>query len=123
MSRKISLEDQIGRELSKQKSAEEELSLVEKLQEDLKKRKAEARRKLKEEKEKQAVVLGKDLLQTYKTTDLRELKDAIIEEFMEEKQLPISEDDFKYLTDLAEKLREGSFIDYKVVFQEIKKRF
>lgn len=123
MSRKISIEDQISKELSKQKSAEEELSLVEKLQEDLKKRKVEARRKLKEEKEQQAVILGKELLQTYKTTDLQELKSAIIEEFMEENSSPISEDDFNYLTDVAEKLRRGEFTDFNNMHQEIKNRF
>ncbi|MGN7313540.1 hypothetical protein ACTHQ4_20855 [Alkalicoccobacillus gibsonii] len=123
MVKKLSLEEQIVKELDKKKSAEEELSLVEKLQEDLKKRKAEVRKKLREEKEVEAIDLGKKLYKTYKTTDLIEIKETIFNEYIIDQGQMITIDNFNYLTRLAEELRKDTFVDYKKVFKEIQQRF
>lgn len=122
MPRKKSLEDQISKELNKQRSAEEELSLLEKLQEDLKKRKAEARKKLKEEQEQEAFKLGKELFKSYNTTDLAEIKQQIIEESANDHP-SISEDDLAYLSNLADRIKRGEHIPYREAFDEIARRF
>ncbi len=114
--------------MPKKKSAQEELSLIDKLQEDLNKRKAEAKRLLKEEEEKEAVALAKKLIKTYKTTDLVEIKQRIREEEGLESPSPsISEADLTYLQELANMIRtKGSGFtqsQWPAVANEIKDRF
>lgn len=60
------------------KTPENELSLVERLEEELKKKKEEAKKALKEKEEAKAKKLGLEILKHYEVSDLDELKNAII---------------------------------------------
>lgn len=61
-----------------EKTPENELSLVERLEEELKKKKEEAKKALKEKEEAKAKKLGLEILKHYEVSDLDELKNAII---------------------------------------------
>jgi hypothetical protein len=61
-----------------EKTPENELSLVERLEEELKKKKQEAKKALKEKKEAKAKKLGMEILKEYEVSNLEELKKVLL---------------------------------------------
>ncbi|RBP57165.1 hypothetical protein DES36_1328 [Alkalibaculum bacchi] len=61
-----------------EKTPENELSLVERLEEELKKKKQEAKKALKEKKEAEAKKLGMEILKEYEVSNLEELKKVLL---------------------------------------------
>lgn len=112
--------------VKKRKSPEEELELAMKLREEANRKIAEAKKKVKEEEEKEALKLAKKLIKTYATSGFEEIREKIKEENNQENtpvQSSISEDDLNYLKTLASELKNGVFVKYKEVFEELKHRF
>jgi hypothetical protein len=126
----------------KKKTPLEELDLAKKLKEEANRKVAEARRKLKIEKEKETLKLAKKIMKMYGTSDLEELKEKILAENSEvlfefdssefPQEFPdseveflrgISQDDYDFLTTTANRIKNEKHVQYPEIFEEIERRF
>lgn len=122
-------------------NSRKKLSLIEKLEEDLKKRKAEARQLVKAKEEKELAILAKKIFREYKTTDFEKLREKMMHEFdleletrykkeLEDMEKPvegynrlISQDDFIFLVRTAHRVEYDKQLNSEEVLQEIRRRF
>ncbi len=113
--------------MAKKKSALAELDLAQHLREEANRKIAEAKKKVKEEEEKEALKIAKQLMKTYKTSNWEEIKEKIKAEVRQESstsQSNISEDDLNYLKTTANELRSKPFVvNHKALSEEVKRRF
>lgn len=110
----------------KRKSPKEELDLAIELRKEANKKIEEAKKKVREEEEKAAVKLARKLMKAYGTSDFDAIVGTIKEDVISQSlpaQPNILEEDLQYLKSLADELRNEKFVDYKKVFEEIKRRF